>query len=74
MIDPEISGDTGLPDFTPMLFVNLPELNLLCSLGVVTAPLRPLRPCKQRWQQNIVQSYFINLLQVVHFDCVQYSS
>ena len=30
---PVISGTPGLPDFTPILFVNLTELYLLCQLG-----------------------------------------
>lgn len=35
---PVISDTAGLPAFTPILFVNLPELYVLCSLFVCAPP------------------------------------
>ena len=43
-----ISGPSGLPNFTPKLFVNLPEMHMLCWLLDIFWILPPLAS-KIKW-------------------------
>ena len=53
-----ISGPSGLPNFTPKLFVNLPEMHMLCWLLDIFLDSTPSRIKNQmvRPQKNINQA------------------